>query len=90
MVPSNGHSNSAQAARIIAHKLIAEQSFLTRLQERQAKLRQEVEEYERRYRMESSAVRAAISAGTLQETDEVCRWLIKYDTLERSTASSKA
>lgn len=83
----NGHATSEHSARLISRHLVLQQSLLAKMQHQQSKLKREIEDYERRYQMKSGAVRAAISEGTLRETHEVCRWLIKYDSLERSTPS---
>lgn len=40
--------------------------------------------YEQKYGMRSDQVHAAIDRGQLKETQEVCSWLIAYDSLERS------
>lgn len=40
--------------------------------------------YELKYGMRSDQVHGAIDRGQLKETQEVCSWLIAYDSMERS------
>ena len=43
---------------------------------------------ERRYNLASDQIHAAIDAGKLEETLEVCNWIIDYDLLERSRSNA--
>ncbi|HEU5422125.1 MAG TPA: hypothetical protein VFU72_01165 [Nitrolancea sp.] len=44
-----------------------------------------IQEYERRYSLSSDQLHAAIEAGQLQETEEVCDWIIDYELLKQRT-----
>lgn len=44
---------------------------------------------EQRYAISTSQVHAAIEAGTLQETIEVCDWIIDSEILERSRTQTR-
>lgn len=42
--------------------------------------------FERIYGMSSSDMVAALSAGAIEETDDICSWLIHLDLLDRVTS----
>lgn len=46
-----------------------------------------IQAFERRYGVASSDLHAAIESGELQETAEVCEWIIDYELLQRAAAS---
>ena len=49
-------------------------------------IRRRVATFERIHEMSSSDMVAALSAGTIEETDDICSWLIQLDLLNRVTA----
>lgn len=51
-----------------------------------ASLQAEVRAYEQRHGIDSETLRREVNAGTLQETWEVCRWLMVLGELERLRA----
>jgi hypothetical protein len=46
-----------------------------------AELRETVKRYEERYNLPSDRLHAAVAAGEISETLDVCDWLIHYDML---------
>ena len=49
-------------------------------------LRRSVKSYEDRYNMPSDRLQAALAAGDISETLDVCDWLIQYSMLLRAEA----
>jgi hypothetical protein len=51
-----------------------------------SELRRSVKSYEDRYNMPSDRLEAALAAGEITETLDVCDWLIQYSMLLRAEA----
>lgn len=51
---------------------------------RRAELEARIKDYEARYRRPSDSIHDAIDRGEITETQEVCRWIMDYDVLQRS------
>ena len=66
----------------LAEQLLAEQAVIERYLESVAELEAQVLAYEQKYGIPSSEVHEAIDAGRLDETEEVCNWLIDIEMLE--------
>lgn len=45
-------------------------------------LREKVKQYEDRYNLPSDRLHAAVASGELEETLDICDWLIHYDILQ--------
>lgn len=69
-----------------AEALLRQRAVLVGSVQRRAELEDRVKHFERQYGVPSSAVHAAIERGELKETQEVCRWILDYDLLERIRA----
>lgn len=66
-----------------ARALIEQQSTLTNARIHRQELQDRIREFEVRYRLRSEDVPAAIGRGELDETLEVCDWMIDFDLLQR-------
>jgi hypothetical protein len=74
---------SRQSPDDMARELLQEAEILRRHAEDIAALRARIAAYERQFGLPSSKIHAAINAGSLQETREVCDWIMDYELLER-------
>jgi len=81
-VPKIARSTAEQQAE----ELLRQRAERVGFDRRRTELEDRVKLYERRYGMPSSAVHAAIERGELKENQEVCRWIIDNDLLERARA----
>jgi hypothetical protein len=68
----------------LAEELLRQSDVLRRHSAHIATLEARVAEAESRYNISSDQIHAAIDDGTLEETAEVCNWIIDYDLLKRS------
>ncbi len=68
----------------LAQELLRQSDVLRRHSVHIATLEARVAASERHYNLPSDQIHAAIDAGTLEETAEVCNWIIDHDLLERS------
>jgi hypothetical protein len=66
----------------LAKQLLAEQAVIERYLESVSELKAQVLAYEQQFGIPSSEVHEAIDDGRLDETLEVCNWLIDIDMLE--------
>lgn len=73
----------------MAAELVRQMDVLRQHEQNIAELERAVAERERQYGTPSSQIHAAIEAGTLRETADVCNWIIDYELLERSRASQR-
>jgi hypothetical protein len=81
MVLTNPTSPTAKA---LADQLLAEQAVIKRYVEELAALRSRVLAYEEQFGISSSEVHEAIEDGRLQETLEVCDWIMDIEILQWS------
>ncbi len=68
----------------LAQELLRQSDVLRQYSAHIARLEARVAAAERRYNLSSDQIHAAIDAGTLEETLDVCNWILDYDLLERS------
>lgn len=66
-----------------ARLLIEQQTALTNARLHRRELEDRIHELEVRYRLRSEDVPVAIGRGELEETLEVCDWMIDFDLLQR-------
>jgi hypothetical protein len=66
----------------LAKQLLVEQEVIERFLESVRELEARVLAYEQQFGIPSSEVHEAIDSGRLQETLEVCNWLIDIEVLE--------
>lgn len=76
-------------APTLAAELIHRRAILLEHTQTLERLRARVEGFERRYGIPSAEVHAAIEAGRLRETDEVCDWILD-DELVRAAEAEPA
>lgn len=69
----------------LADQLLAEREVIERYFEQVNTLRSRVLAYEEQFGIPSSDVHEAIDDGRLQETLEVCKWIIDFERLTRAT-----
>jgi hypothetical protein len=70
----------------MAREILRERDIIKNYFEHVHELRDRVAEYEAKYGMPSDQVHTAIENGHIDETDEVCDWIMTYELLERSNA----
>lgn len=75
--------NPSDQATERARLLIEQQATLTNARIHRQELEDRIHELEVRYRFRSEDVPAAIGRGELEETLEVCDWMIDFDLLQR-------
>jgi len=63
--------------------LLRQQKALQTVRHNREELEQQVREFEKRFGMKSYEVHDAIRAGKIEETHEVCRWIIYSEILQR-------
>lgn len=68
----------------LAQELLRQSDVLRRYSVHIATLEARVAAAERHYKLSSDQIHAAIDAGTLEETPDVCNWIIDHDLLKRS------
>jgi len=68
-----------------AKLLIGQQETLSQAREYLRGLRQRIADQERQYGYRSEDVAGAIGREELEETLEICDWMIDFDTLRRMT-----
>ena len=72
----------------ITERLLAERAALQNSSQRRAKVRAEyqarVQEFERKFGIASESIHIAIERGELKETQEVGRWIMDYEILQRA------
>lgn len=76
---------TAPTAKELADQLLAEREVIERYVEQVNALRSRVLAYEEQFGIPSSEVHEAIDDGRLQETLEVCKWIIDSERLARAT-----
>ncbi len=81
MVLSNPTAPTAQE---LADQLLAEREIIERYFAQVNALRSRVLAYEAQFGIPSSEVHEAIEDGRLQETLEVCKWIIDFERLTRA------
>jgi hypothetical protein len=67
----------------LAKQLLAEQAVIERYLESVRELEAQVLAYEQQFGIPSSDVHEAIDDGRLQETEDVCDWILDFEMLER-------
>lgn len=72
----------------LARELLCQSDVLRRHAAQIATLEARVALAECRYNLSSDQIHAAIDAGTLEETPDVCNWIIDHDLLERSRSNA--
>lgn len=77
---------SRATPRELANDLLCQRAALVKSAQRRAELAASVKRYEQGYGIKSRSIHAAINRGDLQETHEVCRWIMDYDLLRRTRA----
>lgn len=70
-----------------ASDLLRQRAALVKSKDRRSELTDRVKVYEKRYGIQSRSIHAAINRGQLKEDQEVCRWIIDYELLQRTKAS---
>lgn len=70
----------------LANELLRERETIARYFSETRELRARVIAYEARYSLKSDEIHQAIEEGRLQETEEVCDWIIDYEALRKRDA----
>ena len=78
---------TAPTAKALADQLLAEQAVIKGYVEELVALRSRVLAYEEQFGIPSSEVHEAIEDGRLQETLEVCDWIMDFEVLEQALRS---
>lgn len=76
---------TAPTSKELSDQLLAEREVIERYFEQVNTLRSRVLAYEEQFGILSSEVHEAIDDGRLQETLEVCKWIIDFERLSRAT-----
>jgi hypothetical protein len=80
----HGHLSATE----IAAELLRQRNVLLRHRETTSVLASRVADYEKYYEMVSSEIHDAIENGTLEETAEVCDWIINDELVSRSRVTT--
>ncbi len=78
-------NSTTPTAKEIADQLLAEREVIERYVEQVNTLRSRVLAYEEQFGISSAEVHEAIEDGRLQETLDVCKWIIDSERLARAT-----
>ncbi len=84
ILQDHGHLEPEQLAR----ELLRQSEVLKQHSARIAALEARVALAEHRYHLVSHQIHDAIDAGTLEETPDVCNWILDYDLLERARSNA--
>lgn len=73
-----------------ARELLRDAEVLRRHALHVSSLESRVAAFERRYGIASAEIHRAIDAGTLQESEDVCAWIMDHELLEHVREAAKA
>jgi len=74
--------------RSLAAELIRRRAILLEHAQTVERLRERVAGFERRYGIPSNEIHAAIEQGRLDETEEVCDWILDYELVRAAEPPS--